>query len=122
MAFRTNEDLVRGVIDTNPEKSLKIHIRNANTLTDEIVTEAAAQGITISSGRLELIETYLAAHFYTLEDPWPSRVEVQTGRSRTRYDKGPDWFEMAMKLDPTDTLKGGPRVGIHWLGTPIEET
>ena len=91
-------------------------------IVDDIVTAASDLGITITAGRLKLIETYLAAHFYALVDLQP--VEEQTGRGRIVYEgKTGMYFEltrhgqMALALDPTDTLRSGPHVGVTWAGT-----
>ena len=119
---RTNEDAVRGIIDNDPGLPIQNHIDNANVIVDDIVTAASDQGITITAARLVLIETYLAAHFYALVDLQP--MEEQAGRGRIVYEgKTGKYFEltrhgqMAMAIDPTDTLRSGPHVGVTWAGT-----
>ncbi len=122
---RTSEDTVRDVIITDPDLPIQHHIDNAGVVVDDIVTTASDLGITITTAKLKLIETYLAAHFYALVDLQP--MEEQTGRGRIVYEgKTGKYFEltrpgqMAIALDPTNTLSSGPHVGVTWAGTERE--
>lgn len=64
---RTTADLVKGLIEVDSNIDLTPFIATANAL----VTEACVpKGY--DDTRLELIERFLAAHFYTLRDPRPT--------------------------------------------------
>ena len=122
---RTTTDAVRARIDNDPGLPIKHHIADANVIVNDIVTTASDLGITITAARLKVIETYLAAHFYALLDLQP--MEEQTSRGRIVYEgKTGKYFEltrhgqMAIALDPTDTLRSGPHVGVTWAGTERE--
>ena len=119
---RTTEDYVRSKIDNDPDLPIKHHIETASVLVDDIVTNASDLGITITAARLREIETYLAAHFYALLDLQP--MEEETGRGKIKYEgETGKYFEltrhgqMAIAMDPTDTLKSGPQVTVTWAGT-----
>lgn len=75
MAVRTTEAAVKGVLlsdygqdkDGN-EQSLLPFIQTASVIVDRVVTCADKKGITLSTAERELIERWLAAHFYTCSD------------------------------------------------------
>lgn len=90
-------DLGTGPIDA--------HIDAATELVDDI--EAAGD---VSSSRLAQIETYVAAHFVALQDP---RVESETlGSGKWDYDTDTRYLDMAIRLDPTDTLSVEPESSV----------
>jgi hypothetical protein len=64
---RTTEDLVRGIIDTQAGKDLTPFIAIANQLTTDV---CGASGYTdgFVGSKMELIERWLSAHFYTVFD------------------------------------------------------
>lgn len=64
---RTTSELVGGIIEVDAAISLTPFILAAN----ELVTEACVDS-DLTDTRLELIERFLAAHFYTLRDPRPT--------------------------------------------------
>jgi len=65
--MRTTSILVGGIIEVDLAIDLTPFIFSAN----ELVTEVCGS-VGYSEERLELIERYLAAHFYTLRDPRPT--------------------------------------------------
>ncbi len=79
-----------------------------------------------TADRLQLIETWLTAHFYTIRDP---RVVHEKAGSvmaayQTKVDVGlstSHYGQMAMILDTSGVLrrlsKGKVRPGVAWLGT-----
>lgn len=77
MAIRTTSALVQGVLGADYGQkpsgelpSLTPYIRIANQVTDRVATAAVDnKNITLTSAELEVIETWLAAHFYTKMDP-----------------------------------------------------
>ena len=130
---RTTENAVRGIIDVSPDVSdLTAFITPANELVTECCVDDDA---TLSDIRLELIERYLAAHFYTVYDP---RYESEkAGSVSAKYQSKVDlglstshYGQMAMTLDTTGglaalnekTKRGTPlTAGITWLGTERDE-
>lgn len=70
MAVRTTSALVRGVLgeNYNNRSSLTPFINAANILTDRVATCATEKEMTLTSTELEIIETWLAAHFYAQMD------------------------------------------------------
>lgn len=133
---RTTEDQVRGILlkdyDSQNNPSLDPFIEAASALTDGVVAAAARKGVVLGDASLELIERWLAAHGYCMNDPQYS--EKQTGRARGVYlgDKavkgldGSRYGQHAKLLDPTGYLKAldkGGGVGLYWLGLyPSEQT
>lgn len=69
---RTTAIAVKGILlqdyDTEAEPSLTPFIDTANALTSRLATAASADGNDLSVAELELIERWLAAHFYTISD------------------------------------------------------
>ena len=65
---RTNEGLVKGVLtqDYNERKlpALLPFMTAANSLVDDVIECASSKGVAVSDAKAELIETWLAAHFY----------------------------------------------------------
>lgn len=123
---RTTETKVKAALgENNIDEDIDIypHIVTAGVLVDRINTRATADSITITATELEVIETYLSAHFYALADP--QYVEKQTGKASAVFmgktDMGLDytpWGQMAKMLDPTTTLSS-VTVGGYWLGKPL---
>jgi len=127
---RTTAGAVAGIISVDPNISLIPFINAAAAM----VTKHCAVFTDYTSEELELIERYLAAHFYTLIDPRPTQEtagkvsrwlqsKVGLGLSTSHYG------QMAMRLDwrgglaslDARTAKGGARtVGISWMGIPNE--
>ena len=127
---RTTEALVKGIIEVDDAISLIPFIDIAN----ELVTECCGAA-DYSVTRLKLIETWLAAHCYTIRD---MRAESEKAadtseKKQSKVDLGFDtshYGQMAMRLDTAGGLaalnkkskEGGKvTVGIGWLGTPETE-
>lgn len=126
---RTNSTLVGGIIEVDAAIPLTPFIDTAN----QLVTEKCAPSGKLSDERLELIERYLSAHFYTLRDPRPT--QEQAGDVQANYQSKVDLFlctshygQTAMMLDTTGGLselnqeqKNGARVKrtltVTWLGS-----
>ena len=97
---RTTSALVKGIIETDdtsiPDLTPFIDVAN------ELVTECCEDDYT--SSRLTLIETWLAAHFYTVRD---MRAEAEKAgpvseKFQSKVDLGFDtshYGQMAMRLD-----------------------
>ncbi len=119
---RTTQELVAGIIELDPRISdLSPFITAASLLVDEVDAKSD-----LASENLQVIETWLAAHFYAIRDP-RSLVEkagsvsqtieskVDLNLSVTRYG------QMAMVLDTSGTLRalsnGRVSLKVTWLGT-----
>lgn len=137
MAYRTTTALVREVLGDNygaavdscggcaTGPSLTPYIATASALVDQMVTCAAAKGITYSETKLELIERWLAGHCYLQMDPAYS--QLKTSRSAGKFTgetgKGLEssrYGDMALSLDHSGCLMGilkGARASAFWAGT-----
>ncbi len=130
MAVRTTDAKVKEILEVRDTIKLTAFIEVANTLvTDYIVTECAAS---YSATKLEQIERWLAAHFYSVRDRRLS--EEQTGKSsgiyQGRTDMGFDstqYGQTAKMLDTDgclaklDATKGKRKIGANWAGTKPSE-
>lgn len=119
---RTTPDLVKAIIEVDASIDLTPFIVAAGALVDDIAVESGH-----SADRLQLIETWLAAHFYTVRDP---RVTAErAGSVGANYQSAVDldlntshYGQMAQVLDSSGLLrgesKGRKRPSVVWLGTP----
>ena len=126
MAWRTTEPEVRGIVDTDSKISIEPVIRTANLLTDRVSSQDS--GSILSDALLVEIETYLAAHFYSLRDQL--FAEQETGDAQAVYVgrtamglRGTSYGQAAIDLDLTGTLAslGKKKAGMAWLGFPPSE-
>lgn len=139
MAVRTTPELVAGIIEVDEAISLTPFISAASSLVDRVRDYAVANDL-LRDGpdsddktrdeKLREIETYLAAHFYTLRDPrvtseaagpvsasYQSRVDLRLFTSH--------YGQMACTLDETGLLElinAGKRrkAGLFWGGRNCE--
>ena len=131
---RTTPDAVRGVLsgnyDCNENTNLAPFIDTASNLVDFVRTCAISKGTSLTSTTLEIIERWLAGHFYAMSDPMYSQKSTggasatfqgQTGMglSSTLYG------QQAMIVDTSgclakrnkETLDGSKSVvSMVWLG------
>lgn len=125
MAVRTTSELVEGIIEVDDSIDLTPFIAVASALVDEIADESEHD-----SARLLLIETWLAAHFYTNRDPRPTSEKAgpvsesfQSAVALNLYTS--HYGQTAMLLDTSGLLRGlssGKRVAkVAWLGRTNEE-
>lgn len=121
--IRTTPEEVARIIEVDPAIPLEPFILAASVLVDEVEQNSSS---TFDFDRLQLIETWLAAHFYAIRDPrylseragsvgTTIESKVDLNLSVTRYG------QMAMVLDTTGTLRrlsevGRRRRGAFWLG------
>lgn len=127
MAIRTTETLVKGVLlrdyDSRNEPSLTPFIATASLLVDAVVTCAARKSVTFTDDHLELMERWLAAHYYTKNNPvYSSKSTDGRSASFVRDPQTPEPYKrVALDLDTTGCLaalltdKKG-RAGFSWLG------
>lgn len=136
---RTTRALVGSIIELDSgvvpdEAALEPFVTIANELVTECCTGDAGPTTAYTAARLELIERWLAAHFYTNRDP--RTVTERAGSVSEQYQScvslGFDtshYGQTAMRLDTngglaklnSDSKKGKPTVGVTWLGTPADE-
>lgn len=128
MAIRTNPGAVQEALgddyDTDKRPSLQGRIVWANLITDRLNTLATAQGTTIGSSTLEMIERLLAAYAYTQSD------RLYTSRSNTGasgsflVDKDNPYLKMAKEVDPSGLLgeaMASKRANFFWAGKAPSE-
>lgn len=126
---RTDATAVGAIIEVDEDISVTPFIEAANALVTEICEPVAAYDAT----RLELIERWLAAHFYALRDPRAKQEQAGTvgqtlhvGWVRMHL-QSTLWGQQAMLLDTAgglarlnkgiETGKRGGTVGVTYLGT-----
>lgn len=123
--MRTTDILVRLIIEVEEGFDLSPFISIANQLVSELCVDND-----YADDRLESIERYLAAHFYTNFDP--RLAAEKAGPVSVNYQNAVDlgfdssfYGQTAMRLDTSGNLsslnqkmKKGikPRVGITWIG------
>lgn len=128
MTVRATDDLVGGIIDVDVNISLTPFIAAANVLVTEFCTDLTTD---YTDAHLIKIETWLAAHFYTVREPrvisekvgpvgenFQNEMSVDLGFSTSHYG------QMAMRLDYYGGLarldiriKKGVRVPkLTWVG------
>lgn len=124
--MRTTSELVAAVIEVDISIPLEPFISVANELVTEICSPAG-----YSDERLELIERWLSAHFYTNRDPRPTREEAgpvsASYQSKLSLNLGTSHYgQTAMMLDTAGGLSNLSRdlkkttLSVTWLGTKIE--
>ena len=120
MANRTNANAVRAVIECDPAITLDQFIETANALTDYVASQDT-DGI-LSTKMLKQIETYLAAHYYSLRDP---QYKSKTVGDASGVYQDRNWWDEAKRLDLTGTLaameEGVQEAKIIWLGQSVAE-
>lgn len=126
---RTTAVAVKAIIEVDEDISddLAPFIETAN----ELVTELCAPVATYTSTRLELIERWLAAHFYAIRDPRAASENASGVGASYQHQVGLNlnvttYGQQAMILDTAGALAvlnksttDGKRraVGALWLGT-----
>jgi hypothetical protein len=136
---RTTVDLVELVLDRNYDGQMDLQqfIDTANLLVNRVATCASDRGEPLSAEELELIERWLAAHYYAQVDPTYTSKSTD-GASASfmgasgKYLEGSRFGQVAITLDPSGCLEsivasgdgGGRKVArAFWLGkAPSEQT
>lgn len=128
MAVRTTTELVEAIIENSESVTLTPFIAAANTLVDQCCTDLT---VDYTSDELAQIETWLAAHIFTIRDM--RAVYEKAGdvseKKQSKVDLGFDtshYGQMAMRLDYRGGLaklneeikNGAANILIAaWLGT-----
>jgi hypothetical protein len=125
MAWRTSENQLRQIVETDSGLSLAVFLDMASALTDQLAkVDGASGGVggvggqsLLSDAMLAQIELLLAAHFYSLRD---QRYQSKsTGRASATFQgqageglASTDYGRNAMALDVTGYLARVNR-GVH---------
>lgn len=128
---RTTADRVRILLgsDYNGTTDLAQFAADASVVVDRVVLMAAKKGITLSSAELEMVERWLAAHLYQMNDPgYTSR---SNGGASGSFDggsgegwEGTRYGRTAVRLDYSNSLRNmdkQQRAGGAWLGKPVTQ-
>jgi hypothetical protein len=128
---RTTSSAVLAILlrdyDSVNNPSLEPFIEAASSLMDDVAACAVAADATLSSTKLELMERWLAAHFYTKNNPvYQSKTTSQASATFVRGKKEPEPYkDAALMLDSTGCLASalaGNRAGGFWAGkVPSEQ-
>lgn len=114
--------------------SLQPFIDSATVIVDRVATCATAREKTLTSSELELIERWLAAHFYACA-PDQAKESKTTGRASAKYQgktgmylESTKFGQMAVTLDYSGCLVAiasemKKKAGAVWMGfRPSEQT
>lgn len=113
---------------SNPPPDLTGFIDSASALVDQVVSSATSRGITLTTTLLEIIERWLAAHYYAQADPLYMSKSTQgasgsfmgqsaLGLDSTRYG------QQAKRLDISGSLAAfdlNARADLLWLGSDCD--
>lgn len=124
------EQVLLGDYASDSSPSLTPFIEAASAVVDRVETCSDDKEIALSDAELELIERWLAAHFYAMTDQPYAETETLTSRAKFQGQTGmgldaSKYGQMAKVLDYSGCLAevGNPRVGGFWLGRrPSEQT
>ncbi len=126
---RTTSDLVEGIIENSENITLTPFIAAANTLVTQCCTDLTED---YTDDELQQIETWLAAHIFTIRDmrAFRERAGSVSDERQSKVDLGFDtshYGQMAMRLDYhgglaklNEEIKKGTskRLIATWVGTP----
>jgi hypothetical protein len=130
---RTSSAAVQAILagEYDGSTSLDGYIETASAVVDDVVVCAARKALTHTAARLELIERWLAAHYYQQADPG-YQAKATASASATfvgetgMYLEGTRFGQTAARLDSSGCLAaiGGQTrrtAGAIWLGRPPSE-
>jgi len=129
MAIRTTERAVKAILGPNYDvvngPSLQPFIETATVLVDRVALKDISTSL-MTAASLELVERYLAAHFYEHEDQITASRSTggASGQFMGRTDMGFDgtkYGQTAKRLDATGLLvmldqPQRPKASIKWAG------
>lgn len=128
MATRTNVVAVAGVLGNNWDGTtgLQPFIDAATTIVDDVSNNDAITDKVMTTTKLELVERWLAAHFYHCADP--TYQSKSTGKASGQFQgqsemnfAGSRYGQMAIRLDTSRYLAALDQKGIvggFWGGLP----
>lgn len=135
---RTTDELVAGIIEVDEDIDLEPFITVANLMVNrhcEGKTIPGTDDETPTEEELLVVETWLTAHFYAIDDPRRFREKVSSlsqtieskvdlGLDVTRYGQQAKLIDATRGLANADAAakKGRQRIKgrVVWLGTPTE--
>lgn len=115
--------------DYDGTSDLSPYIDSANAVVSRVATCATSRGVTLSSTELELIERWLAAHFYAMSDQTieskktGERAAKFHGKTGMRFE-ATKYGQSAINIDVSGCLASMNRGGLSqvvWLGFPPSE-
>jgi len=130
---RTSSAAVQGVLlrdyDTQHNPVLTPYIDTASAIVDRVAACAIAKGKTLAATELELLERWLAAHFYKCSDQqFASKSTDGASASYTgKTDEGirsTKYGQTAIDLDASGCLSAlakQQRMSAYWLGKSVPE-
>jgi hypothetical protein len=134
MSYRSNAAQVREVLETDEDIQVEPFIKAANSIVNWLYAHCAEMA-SLSTDDLELIETWLAAHYYSQKDP--ALTQRTTGGASgsfqgqvAMYFEGTWYGQKAMELDHSgclakrqQELKTGQKTSasIGWAGKRTSE-
>ena len=126
--MKTTPELVSGLIEVDENIDLMPFIQTAAVLCDELLADTE-----YSNSRLELIERWLAAHFYAIRD---NRIDTERAGSVSasyQYKLGTGlqvtmYGQQVLRLDTSGAfakldaetnkpVSALPKIGVLWLGS-----
>lgn len=129
--MRTTSVLVKGILgdnyDTLVNPDLTPAITAANMVMNRVATMASTKGMALSTTELELIERWLSAHFYCVNDPLYTSRSTQGASGSFQVGQAIEGFgsteygRQAMAMDYSGCLKvmsTKQRAVMTWLGKP----
>lgn len=130
---RTSTAAVEGILlaDYDGESDLAPFIDTATVMVDRVAACATRKGQTLTAAELELVERWLAAHYYANSDkPYASKTTERasaTFHGRTSmYLEATLYGQTAARVDPSGCLQavaGQERkvASAFWVGKPRSE-
>lgn len=131
MAIRTDPATVQEILanDYDGETSLNPFIETASAIVDRVAACAIRRSKTLTPGELELVERWLAAHFYCMSDPQYAAKSTDaasatfTGQTGMRIEST-RYGQTALTVDYSgclDMLNKRQTVAVKWLGKPASQ-
>lgn len=110
---RTNSGAVAGILtaDYDGTTNLIPFIQSANVIVNRVATLAASRNMTLTAQELELIERWLAAHFYTQSDQVLQQKQTDgaggtfQGKTADSGICGSKYGQTAIRLDWSGSLE-----------------
>ena len=122
---RTTVSQVQGILGAhwNGTTDLTSYIELATVFVDNVAACALSKGVVLTSTHLELIERWMAAHYYLRMDPtYKSRSTASASGSWNTDAK--DYFNQALGIDISgcvNALQNRFTANLEWLGKPPSE-
>ncbi len=120
---RTDSDMVEEILGENwGGSSLDLYIRTATAVVDRVVTCAETKEHVFTSEELIMMETWLAAYFYTIMDPMYKRKKTERAEGEFLTTS---YLDAAKMLDSSggclSAVLSGKTASMFWGGLPASE-